>query len=81
MSIAATLAAAQTSPAPRPCIVGRYLANLPDEHRDAIRDTITHGNINTIRRVCAQDQDHPYTGSHAPWHKHFTQDCSCHRPT
>jgi hypothetical protein len=81
MSIAATLAAAQTSPAPRPCIVGRYLTDLPERHRDAILEAIQPGNINTIRRVCAQDRDHPYTGSHAPWHKHFTADCSCHRTT
>jgi len=65
----------------RPCIVGRWLDTLTDEDRTVLAAKIRHGSINTVRRDCASDPDTPYKGSHAPWHKHFTQDCTCHRPT
>jgi hypothetical protein len=77
--IAETLAAVKTPAAARPCIVGRWLATLTDDDRTELHALITHGNINTIRRAVATDPDTPYKGSHAPWHKHFTNDCTCHR--
>ena len=78
--IAETLAATAQAPA-RPCIVGRWLNTLTETEQGIVLDRIRHGTINTVRRKCAADPDTPYRGSHAPWHKHFTGDCSCHRHT